>query len=75
MSITCSQLTLFSLILTWKKTCRKEIQAESIYLELSGEMEILDFKCNEQHLGRDLGPKKQVSQAILEAFLKGLVTL
>lgn len=35
-----------------------EIQAESFsYIDLSGEMEILDFKCNEQHVGRDLGAK------------------
>jgi len=53
----------------WKRTYRKEIQTESIsYLDLSGEMEILHFKRKEQHLGRDLIIKKQVSQVILEVF-------
>jgi len=69
MSITCSQLKFFFLILMWKRTYRKEIQTESIsYLDLSGEMEILHFKHKEQHLGRDLIIKKQVSQVILEVF-------
>lgn len=37
-------------------------------------METLEFKCNEQHLGRGLGvKKKKVSQAILEAFENYLV--
>lgn len=46
-----------------------EIQAESLYyFDLFGEMEILEFKCNEQHLGKGLGVKKKVSQAILETF-------
>lgn len=59
MNIAHSQLTLSSLTLAQEKTCRIEIQAESFYyLVLSDEMEILDFKCNEQHLGRDLGGKK-----------------
>lgn len=31
-------------------------------------MEILEFKCNEQYLGRGLGVKKKVSQTILETF-------
>ena len=31
-------------------------------------MEILHFKRKEQHLGRDLIIKKQVSQVILEVF-------